>query len=124
MPLTGSIPGLTPFSNAILSLTSFFTNLPGEFRKYCSGPEPLAKFWDHIGASDTCLAGHPLRSFPDYKNMVVQLRLHGNPAAQRRGHSLDVLSLSSLVGFRGGSSWDSKGLVFAMLDGGKMKGHS
>ena len=99
-------------------------NFPGEFGTYFSGREPLAKFWDHIGASHACLVGHPLHSFPDYKNMVVQLRLHGNPAAQRRGHSLDVLSLNSLVGFRGGSSWDSKGLVFAMVDGGKMKGHS
>ena len=32
-----------------------------------------------------------------------------------------VLSLSSLVGFTTGSSWDSKWLVFAMVDGAKMK---
>ena len=119
MPLTVSIPGLTPFSNAIPGLTSFFGNFPGEFGTYCSGREPLAKFCDHIGASDTGLAGHPLRSFPDYKNMVVPLRLHGNgvPTAQHRGHTLDILSLHSLVGFSSGSLWDSKGLVLAMVDG-------
>ena len=51
--------------------------------------------------------------------MVVPLRLHGNgvPAAQHRGHSLDILSLHSLVGFSSGSLWDSKGLVLAMVDG-------
>ena len=35
---------------------------------------------------------------------------------------MDVLSLSSLVGFRGGSTWESKWLVFAMVGGAKLKG--
>ena len=70
----------------------------GVFRIIDSSPNPLAKFWDHIGESDTRLAGHPLRFIPDYKNKVVPLRLHGDGMPAARGDSLEVLPLGSVVG--------------------------
>ena len=97
-----------------------------EFDKYCLGDMALADFWSCFNESDPRLAGHPLCSVPDYQNKVVPLRLHGDgvPVAKRRGRSLDVMSLSSMTGFRGGSTWDSKWLVFAMVDGAKVKANS
>ena len=48
--------------------------------------------------------------------------MHGDgvPIGQKRGRTLDVISLGSMVGFRG-KSWDTKWLVFAMLQAAKYK---
>ena len=57
-----------------------------------------------------------------FEDKVIPLRMHGDgvPIGLKRGRSLDAISLSSLVGFRG-PSWDSKWLVFSMVDGAKYK---
>ena len=103
-------------------LSNMHDNHFSEFQKYCVGSEPLAAFWNEIPATDNRLIGHPVRHIPNYQDTVIPLRLHGDgvPIARTRGRSLDCVSLSSMVGFRG-SSWDSKWLLFGIVDGAKLK---
>ena len=94
----------------------------GEFKKCCLGTAPLSNFWDNVERDSLQLAGHPLLGMHDFVQKAIPLRMHGDgvPIGTKRGRTLDVISLSSMVGFRG-VSWDVKWLLFAIVDAAKYK---
>ena len=94
---------------------------PEEFKNHVLGLAPLSEFWSHVGDLDP---RHPLTRIENFRECVVPLRIHGDgvPVAKRRGRSLDAISWSSIVGIKGAPSWDSKFLIFAMVDAAKIQG--
>ena len=101
-----------------------FKHYRAEFNKFFLGSSPLASYWDNFAVDDPRLRDHPVRRIDGYTDHAIPLKLHGDGVKvgkARRGRSLDVLSLSSLVGDHG-PTWDTRILMVGIVDGAKSSG--
>ena len=101
-------------------LASLWTHYPNYFKRYVLGEEPLQNFWEHVPVDGPWLRGHPVRRIKDFTKWAIPLRLHGDgvPVAKAKKRSMDVISMSSLVGACG-KTWDTKLLLSGIIDAAK-----
>ena len=116
----GRVPQKYPVMLPHELLASIYTAYPNKFQTYIVGPRPLRDFWTRIDADDPRIRAHPVLRVERYADRAIPLRLHGDgvPIGKAKRRSLDVISISSLVG-KPGKTLDTKLILSGVVDGAK-----
>lgn len=97
---------------------SLYSHYPHAFQTWFSGEAgDIDSFWSSIRNDDPRMWEHPVQQIEGYRQHCVPLRIHGDgvPFGKSVGHTLDVLSFSSMLGRRG-DSWCSRMLILGIAN--------